>query len=1119
MKSTVAELAFADLPTPLPLGAIQFFDGFYPSLLSGTYKINLQQTLTPGGSVNPPSFAAVSQSFTVEAPEFFIDSSEIESCYPPPGAAGIYDSVIPFVVLKNPALPWERDLVPNAAIPTGPANPAPWIALLTLAESEILLPPDSHNSSVSKTASDFLASSQTVLKPTLPAGWVSSTTLNAQCQTITITGKAFNAVTPGQDELKKLAHCRAINTGAEGKELLAVIMANRFSVTANAAPQKYYAHLVSLEGYAGYLGTTPEKSIPTKHGSSDLMDVELVSLYSWTFTSLAEKVVEFETLIKGLVNSESTTSALQLPVSESASLKPSIKSRLQNGYVPLSYSTNSGDESFAWYRGPFSPVVPVALPETGAQPEAVNHAATADELMIYLAEQGIFDLSYSTAWNLGRQLALADAQFVEAINATWSGASQSLAQAAQKMSLPHLAGEQNVESFFKTDTSRRAFTSHVKAGLGEKWTEQLAQVRQGEVSNAQYARPRSRRRCRGIAPVSMLDLPGAAEALTNSLPASAELVSQWLARLSLLEMVPFTHLVPNADMLPTESIRFFYVDSNWIDAAIAGATSIAIKSSADKKLGKTLHSHFVQVIRREHRQRAQQYGPVATPAPAANDIKLTGVLIRSELVSAWPHLLVQPKLGDELTPIVRNDVLSPSVRLVLFQGIPDAVELAEPYHGLLFGQETGQGVIPRNATVKRHLGAQIHGAENVVPTIRSPAAGALGGVLDITTTSTALQRAAGVESFSDSADVYWNNQKLATSFVDSNELKATVPADLITADGTADITVKMGGVISSSLPFIIEPALALNGIFPQRAVAGSSEVLLSISGVGFDSSSVVNVKTKASTKPLTGKKVISSEEIQVVLPATLLSVPCDLTITVENSPHSTNGLPFTVTATEALLESISPNAVPVAGVTFELIVNGEGFTDKAVVTWNTQALPTKFVNESQLIATVDSSLLSTAATVPITIALTGVATNAISLTVTSAPEIALLKPSVFKEGTAESTLTIEGVNFGNSPVVRAGTIPLSVIKSTPQQIQVTVPETSLGTACSLEITVDNGQSTSPSMPVVVLGTQPGLGAVVPDRAVAGDNTLTLTVYGGFGSGDFAIQMVKAPQSQTFIGTD
>src|SRR5262245_19805440 len=53
-----------------------------------------------------------------------------------------------------------------------------------------------------------------------------------------------------------------------------------------------------------------------------------------------------------------------------------------------------------------------------------------------------------------------------------------------------------------------------------------------------------------------------------------ELLSRWLGRLRLLKGVPFNYLIPDEGMLPPESIRFFYLDMNWVDALLDGAFSI-----------------------------------------------------------------------------------------------------------------------------------------------------------------------------------------------------------------------------------------------------------------------------------------------------------------------------------------------------------------------------------------------------------------------------------------------------------------------------------------------------------------------------------------------------------------
>src|SRR3954470_13482826 len=55
-----------------------------------------------------------------------------------------------------------------------------------------------------------------------------------------------------------------------------------------------------------------------------------------------------------------------------------------------------------------------------------------------------------------------------------------------------------------------------------------------------------------------------------------------LARLRLLEGVPFSYLVPDAELLPPETIRFFYLDRNATDALVQGALSVGTVNSADR---------------------------------------------------------------------------------------------------------------------------------------------------------------------------------------------------------------------------------------------------------------------------------------------------------------------------------------------------------------------------------------------------------------------------------------------------------------------------------------------------------------------------------------------------------
>ena len=710
MSEDFARIAFARLSDKLPANSVQFYDGYFAQLAAGPYTIEVTHELQ--GAPESVQYSK-QQKFTVRAPEFSIDPNTVMQAYPADGASDIYDQRLPFLVLADPGLPWERSLVPGAPAATE-KNPLPWLALVLFAEGEVYLQGATNSPVATTQVSDLLKvdPNSKTLKPTLPAGWVSPELMQSQCKTVTIPGATFNAVMPLTTELPLLAHCRAVNSPHEDQLLHSVLLSNRLPVadtaTSPSTPRRYFAHLVSLEGFADYLGDAKNpKPIPTKPGSNELMDVQLVSLYNWTFVSMPETFLGFAELVKKLIASESTTQgALRLP--PVSGLPPAAESRLQDGYVALKFIAGAGDETFSWYRGPFSPVVPQALPPVGPAPGVpVAKATSADALMIYLAEQGLFDMSYAAAWNIGRNLALADAHFAQAINRYVRAARTAVATLAQRLALPHFADEQDPRKLLARDASRRQFAELVGDGLGQQWTEALARARRGERTV-----PLSRTRVRHRPTLHARELwarPETAAAVGEHVEEQLDPVADWLANLGLLYPVPFSHLVPDPRLLPVESIRFFYVDPDWIGALQAGACSIAVHTSADAAAFGALHPQLTQAVTEKTGQRcARRYDNAAQAGAGPGRIKMTGMLIRSELVSSWPTLVVAATSRNQPVTLKRNDCPSKNVRLCLFDGMPDTVSLAEPYQGLQFGVE-GHGIAPRYVSGDAtHIGAQMN---------------------------------------------------------------------------------------------------------------------------------------------------------------------------------------------------------------------------------------------------------------------------------------------------------------------------------------------------------------------------------------------------------------------------
>ncbi|MBK7936642.1 MAG: LamG domain-containing protein [Lewinellaceae bacterium] len=151
-------------------------------------------------------------------------------------------------------------------------------------------------------------------------------------------------------------------------------------------------------------------------------------------------------------------------------------------------------------------------------------------------------------------------------------------------------------------------------------------------------------------------------------------VQDWLLRRHVLEQVPFHYLLPEEDMLPAESIRFFNIDPTWVRCLKDGACSIGRTTSADLDLDKLEDL-------------------AAAPVPAQS-----GFLLRSELVAGYPGLQILAygqRFGDadnpdedKALPVTRMERLSDSVLLCIFNGDVHTVDFFQKPDVLHFGLDS-----------------------------------------------------------------------------------------------------------------------------------------------------------------------------------------------------------------------------------------------------------------------------------------------------------------------------------------------------------------------------------------------------------------------------------------------
>lgn len=594
-------------------GQITFYDNYEAPLTAGRYRLVLQQTVSLEGEEARHYYR--DQVFEVLAPRYAIDADEIQACFPPSGGVADYTNILPHLVLGSRNLPWERTLWPDK-------KGEPWLALLVLSEQDIR-----DGKVVSKTGTvadlrplhpdDFKGEDADL--PTwfrfdefgsiLLPRFTRNEDVDTPVRLLDLDLDLFRKVCPSRKELPLLAHIRHVDTAdkvplemvADGE--FSVLVANRFPpLGANTV------YLVSLEGWNDSLDATT----PPPAGSR----LRLIVLSSWSFVNNPTGHDTFGGLMQQLKKNSSLL-GVTLPATSGNEY---VDRALKRAYVPLDYKPLNSTSTFAWYRGPLTPL--------RRDPLASTTFERADAAMIFDAGNGVMDVSYACAWELGRLLALSSPAFVKGLRL-------------------FVERKQNADEFAKAidefvKSHRSSFTDPI---TDERPNEQIT--------------------------------------IANDL-------IEWIAQLAMLYPVPFHYLVPHQSLLPSESLRFFHLDDNWVDALVDGAFSIAVRNLANKRsaLRSDLQSSLSKIVY-QHRLRLQGKNPEwEVPASYMNAPK-SGFLLRSRVVAGWPGVEVTTKTNAPDDPnipkILRFDQIAEGVLFCLVRGTIQEVTFREPREGITFG--------------------------------------------------------------------------------------------------------------------------------------------------------------------------------------------------------------------------------------------------------------------------------------------------------------------------------------------------------------------------------------------------------------------------------------------------
>lgn len=383
-----------------PKDKVRFIDSQRPVLMDGDYLVSMTHEVENLGLL-----AKRSLEFTVTGPRFSLDPSEISSVFPPKQSEGDFGAVLPHVILTRPTLPWERSATFEKHVTPGDPNhdhmesktTPSWLALLVFEESEI-----AGKTKIIKASELITDEAGAQANPPPPQAGdtiaqlarASADNSDASVLVLDVDKDLALEILPKVGDLRFLTSVRDVVKTTQGalNETRGVVVANRLPVPG----RRNIVHLVSLEHQFRPLTTMQEGDDwwnTHEHWARQNIPgdfLRFVSLAHWEFTC-DKSEGNLQNILDSLVLSE-----LSLPMTNLESTQAAVYS----GAVPVEYRLSTGVKTAAWYKGPFHPVsrrVSLPLP-----------VRNADALMQIDSATGMADITYATAWEMGRLLALKD---------------------------------------------------------------------------------------------------------------------------------------------------------------------------------------------------------------------------------------------------------------------------------------------------------------------------------------------------------------------------------------------------------------------------------------------------------------------------------------------------------------------------------------------------------------------------------------------------------------------------------------------------------------------------------------------------------------------------------------
>ncbi len=259
------------------------------------------------------------------------------------------------------------------------------------------------------------------------------------------------------------------------------------------------------------------------------------------------------------------------------------------------------------------------------------------------------------------------------------------------------------------------------------------------------------------------------------------------------------------------------------------------------------------------------------------------------------------------------------------------------------------------------------------------------------------------------------NTQLAIVSLTATQITATVPAALISAFGSATVTVATAdGAASGGATFTINRVPAITSLNPASRTAGAAAFTLTVNGTGFVNGGTI-VNWNGSPRATT---FVSATQLTAAISAADAAAAGTATVTLINVDGvSSNGLPFTITAGPAIT-SFSPASRSAGQGQFTLTINGANFAASDTVTWNGGGLAITSLTANQIQVTIPAALTQNSGTAQIAvISPDGVSSGNSPYAVGAVPTLTSISPASHTATFGTFTLTLNGANFTSGMTV------------------------------------------------------------------------------------------------------